>query len=391
MIKFVFTLSLLVLNLSLVAESIVDRFSLKTDFVIRPSFYASDSPFLVNRQNHLYIGKTMNADVQGLHFYDLQTKNKIFLTPPIREYFSKHPELLIAGTKALKSDHLPVYIADLLFYDEKSGKLGFFVEHNHYELPTKKTFFAVWDIPENQIEFIQELSSFPSEGFNGYSMVLPIGYDLNKETAYFTFATDQDLKNKTADDVSIQLFKYKNKNLEAVHTYNSKWFPYNNIAHFESGKILIQSYAEIHETIPPEGRIFDLNTNSFLQISIPVVSYGSVFSRDGKKIYLASGQTGELRVIDVDSGKVVQKTKLGTHGHSMGFWKENELVWVRNSGLHIYDAMTLKQKKTIPTSKYFKGNVNVSGSLFIPYSSVIIRNGFEGPGDAVGFLRLSPD
>ncbi|TGL60141.1 hypothetical protein EHQ58_06470 [Leptospira ognonensis] len=376
---------------SLFAESVLDRFSLTTDFVKRPSFYASDSPFLVNRDAHLYTGMTMNADVQGLYFYHLATKNQIFLTPPIREYFLKNPDLLIKGTLDIKSDHLPVYITDVLFYDEKIQKMGFYVEHRNYQLPIKKSYFAVWDMEENQIEFIQELSSYPSEGFEGYAMVLPIGFDNEKEAAYFTFALDKNMKDKTSDDVSIKLFRYQDGKLEVVHSYQSKWFPYNSIAHFVKGKILIQSYAEVHESIPPEGRIFDLVTNSFLQISVPVVSYGSVFSKDGSKIYLASGQTGELRVLDSSSGKILQKAKFGTHGHTMGFWKENELVWVRNSGLHIYDPLTLKQKKVIATSKYFKGNVNVAGSLVIPYSSVIVRNGFEGPGDAVGFLRLSPD
>ena len=75
----------------------------------------------------------------------------------------------------------------------------------------------------------------------------------------------------------------------------------------------------------------------------------------------------------------------------MGFWKENELIWVRNSGVHIYDAQTLKQKKLIPTSKYFKGHVNVAGSLVLTYQYLIIRNSFEGPGSAVGYLFLSPD
>ncbi len=377
--------------LGLGAESVLDRFSLTSDFAARPSFYASSSPTLVNRDAHLYIGKTINIDVQGLHFYNLNTKSKIFLSPPIREYFSKHPELLIPGTEGLKSDHMPVYISEILFYDEKIQKMGFYVEHSHFKLPTKKFYFAVWNLADNEIEFIQELSAYDTKGFNGYTMVLPIGFDEKSDSAYFTFALDQDLKNNSADDVSIQIFKYSGKSLTKIHSYNSKWFPYNNIANFGKGKVLIQSYAEIHESIPPEGIIYDLNTNVPLKISIPVVSYGSVFSKDGNKIYLASGQTGELRVIDSNSGNLIQKSKIGTHGHSMGFWKENELVWMRNSGLFVYDATTLKQKKTIPTSKYFKGNVNVAGSLIIPYSSVMIRNGFEGPGDAVGFLRLSPD
>lgn len=384
-------LLLFFLSFSLFAESVVDRFSLTTDFVKRPSFYASDSPFLVNRNAHLYIGMTMNADIQGLYFYHLDRKSQSFLTPPIREHFLKNPSLLIKGTLDLKLDHLPVYITDVLFYDEKMQKIGFYVEHRNYQLPIKKSYFAVWDMEDNQIEFMEELSSHPAEGFEGYAMVLPVGFDSAKEAAYFTFAIDKNMKDKTSDDVSIKLLRYMDGKLELIHSYQSKWFPYNSIAHFDKGKILIQSYAEVHESILPEGRIFDLGTNSFLQISVPVVSYGSVFSKDGTKIYLASGQTGEVRVLDSSSGKILQKAKFGTHGHTMGFWKENELVWVRNSGLHIYDPITLKQKKVIPTSKYFKGNVNVSGSLVIPYSSVVVRNGFEGPGDAVGFLRLSPE
>ncbi|MCZ8156778.1 MAG: hypothetical protein O9264_11695 [Leptospira sp.] len=378
-------------TLSLMGESVLDRFSLDTDFKIRPSFYATDSPFFVNRSKHIYIGKTMNSDVQGVHLYDTKSKTKTFLSPPIDDYFLKHPELLIQGTEKLKVERLPVYISDLLFYDEQIGKMGIFIEHNHYQLTGNKSFFAVWDLEKNEISFLKELRSDLLKDSPSYSIILPIGFDEKKDAAYFTFATDLDMKNKSASDVKIEVFRFVDDNLEVIQSYMSNRFPYHPVAHWEQGKILIQSYAEIHEAPSPNGRLIDISSGEGITVSVPVVPYGATFSKDGKLLYLASSQTGELSVLDANKGTQIKKLKLGTHGHTMGFWKENELIWVRNSGVHIYDAQTLKQKKLIPTSKYFKGHVNVAGSLVLPYQYLIIRNSFEGPGSAVGYLFLSPD
>lgn len=75
----------------------------------------------------------------------------------------------------------------------------------------------------------------------------------------------------------------------------------------------------------------------------------------------------------------------------MGFWKDGELVWVRNSGLHIYDPITLKQKTVIPTKKFYKKHVNVSGSTFLPFQKLLLRNILEDPaGGAANRILVSP-
>ena len=386
-----FPLIFTLLTFPILSETVTDRLSIVTDFKVRPSFYATESPFLVDRNALVYLGKTMNSDIVGIHLYEIKSKKKIFLTPPIREYFTKHSELLVPGALNFKDEPLSVYISDLLFLDRTTGKAGFHIEHSHFKLSEKKYFFAVWDINSNEIEFIKEIYTRNASNENSYSIAGNIGFDPHEEAGYFSYGIDANMKEKGVDDVNIRIFRYKNGSLDELHSYFTKWFPYNSIFHFEKGKILIQSYSEIHESPKPEGRIFDIKSSQFVQVSIPVVSYGAVFSKDGEKIYLTSAQTGEIQVLDTNTGKILKKGKLGTHGHTMGFWKESELLWVRNSGIHIYDPVTLKQKKVIPTSKFFKGHVNVSGSFVIPYDSVLVRNGFEGPDGAAGMLFLSPD
>ncbi|TGN17266.1 YncE family protein [Leptospira idonii] len=373
---------------SLFSQTLADSFSLKTDFQAKPSFYEESSPYLVNRGGYVYIGQTSQSDQTGIYFYNLKDKKKIFETVPIREYVSKHPSLLQEGAAGWKEDAFPFSLTNLLFYDVKEGQAGFIVEHSHFKLPNKKFYFFVWNLNANRIEFVEEIHEKKGSDKSSYAMALPIGFDTVSKQAYFAFAVDANMADKTANDVDVSVYKYSEGKLKKVYNYADGRFPYNIIYHESSGKVLLQTYVESYENNSPKGRLLDLNTLDSISVVIPTVPYGACFSKDGSRFYLASSDTGELQVYETNTGKSVKKVKLGTHGHSMGFWKENELVWVRNSGIHIYDVATLKQKKLIPTKNYYKGQINVSGSLVIPDFGILLRNGFEGPDGAAGFRLL---
>ncbi|GBF51715.1 hypothetical protein LPTSP4_32530 [Leptospira ryugenii] len=375
----------------IVSETLQDRFSLNSDFNIRPSQYMTESPFLVDRNRLLYIGKTINIDVPSLHFYEFATKSKLTFSPPIREYFLSHKELIFPGVEALKENYLPVYISEFLFFDREDGLLGMIVEQSHYKLPEKKFYFVVWNLEEKDIEHFQEIDTRKNSDYDRYAVALPIAYDEEAKTAYFAYGVDASLKNKEVKDVNTKVFSYSARNLTLLYSYISHRFPYHAAYHSGVKKILIQTYAESHQKPAPDGILLDLDSLVATVIPVPFVSYGTTFSKSGDRLYLCSAENGNLWVLDTKTGKTFQTAKLGTLGHSLGFWKEGELVWVRNSGVFVYDPITLKQKKVIPLTKYFKGQINVAGSLLIPYQGLLVRNGFEGPDGAAGHLLLTAD
>ncbi|WCL51165.1 hypothetical protein [Leptospira sp. GIMC2001] len=97
-----------------------------------------------------------------------------------------------------------------------------------------------------------------------------------------------------------------------------------------------------------------------------------------------------MRIYQADTGKVVTSKKIGSYGHGKGYLKDNEIAWIRNSGIHIYDDKTYKQKKIIPTKKYFpKGSVNVQGSTADPSFGILLRNSLSDLGE--DYKILQPD
>mgnify|MGYP001590467524 CR=1 FL=1 len=67
-----FPLIFTLLTFPILSETVTDRLSIVTDFKVRPSFYATESPFLVDRNALVYLGKTMNSDIVGIHLYEIK-------------------------------------------------------------------------------------------------------------------------------------------------------------------------------------------------------------------------------------------------------------------------------------------------------------------------------
>ncbi|EOQ95938.1 hypothetical protein LEP1GSC195_3766 [Leptospira wolbachii serovar Codice str. CDC] len=379
MIRLLFLyLSILLFGFSLSAQKIESEFSFATDFNVRPTFVEGDNPFFVNGGKWIYFGRTADFDEPGLYFYDTESKARIYRSVPLEAYYSTHATEFV-GQIEIKGKRLPLTIYEFLFYDETTHRAGFVIENKHKSVNTKRYFFMGWDLETNTIDVVEPIYEIAEDDKKSFAISSAIGYSQADNTGYFSFAIDADLKDDASDDVTAFIYKIQNQNLTKLKEYKSKFYPYTPEFHPESKQILIACYTEAFQKRNPVGYLFKIESNSFQEFSIPSTPYGISFSRDGKYLYMAAADTGEVRMYNTENLSDVKKAKWGTHGHKLGFWKEGELVWVRNSGLHIYDPISLKQKKVIPTKKFYKNQTNVSGSVFWPFHKLLLRNILEDP------------
>lgn len=358
------------------SQTIESEFSYATNFDNRPTYVEGSNPYFVNGGKWIYIGKTADFDEPGIYFYDTSTKEKIYKAIPLEAYYLSHTTDFLGQIES-KGKRLPLTVYEFLFYEETNNRAGFILENKAKSSKSKKYFFVGWDLSSNSIDVVEPIYEIPEEDKKSFAQSSYIGYSGKDQAAYFTFAVDADLKDDVSEDVTTYIYKIQNQNLTRLKEYKSKFYPYTPEFHSDSNQIVIAAYAEAFQNRNPIGYLFQLDSNLFQSFSIPSVPYGICFSKDGKTLYMAAADTGEVRVYNTTNLNEVKKTKWGTHGHKLGFWKEGELVWVRNSGLHIYDPKTLKQKKVIPTKKFYKNHVNVSGSSFVPFQKLLLRNILE--------------
>ncbi|TGM46599.1 hypothetical protein EHQ92_01360 [Leptospira biflexa] len=363
---------------SIFSQTIESEFSFATNFEVRPTFVEGSNPYFVNAGKWIYVGKTADFDEPGIYFYDTVSKQKIYKAIPLESYYQAHTADFL-GQIETKGKRLPLTVYEFLFYEEANGRAGFVLENKAKSSKAKKYFYVGWDLNSNSIDVVEPIYEIPEEDKKSFAQSSYIGYSAKDQSAYFTFAVDADLKDDESEDVSAYIYKIQNQNLTKLKEYRSKFYPYTPDFHPESNQIVIAAYAEAFQNRNPQGYLFQLDSNTFQSFSIPSVPYGICFSKDGKSLYMAAADTGEVRVYNTTNLSDVKKSKWGTHGHKLGFWKDGELVWVRNSGLHIYDPKTLKQKKVIPTKKFYKNHVNVSGSAFVPFQKLLLRNILEDP------------
>lgn len=373
-----FSFLILLFSFSLSAEKIESEFSFATDFNIRPTFVEGNNPFFVNGGKWIYLGRTADFDEPGLYFFDTKSKERIYRSVPLEAYYITHSTEFI-GQIETKGKRLPLTIYEFLFYDESTQRAGFVIENKHKSVNAKRYFFVGWDLSMNQIDVVEPIYEIAENNKKSFAQSSAVGYSQENNTGYFTFAVDADLKDDESEDVTAFIYKIQNQNLTKLKEYKSRFYPYTPEFHPDSKQIVIACYTEAFQKRNPTGYLYKLDSNEFQEFSIPSTPYGISFSKDGKYLYMAASDTGEVRMYNTGNLNEVKKSKWGTFGHKLGFWKDGELVWVRNSGLHIYDPITLKQKKVIPTKKFYKNHVNVSGSAFLPFQKLLLRNILEDP------------
>jgi hypothetical protein len=372
------------------SQKVLTEFSFNSDFQSRPTFYEESSPRFVNANRWIYIGKTADFDEAGIYFYDLSLKDRIFKPIPLEAYYLKNPTQFL-GEINPKTKKIPLTVYKFLFYEEDTNRAGFLVENRSSKKEGKRYYFFGWNLTTGELDTVEQIYEIPASDTKSFAQAYDVGYNKTNSSAFFIFSVEADLKEKETEDVTNLIFKVEGNSIKKEFEYKSKIYPYNPTLHEESGAIVVTAYAENYQKLNPMGFYYKINTKAMESFPIPSVPYGVCFSKDGSELFIASADTGEIRKYNTSNFSDVKKAKWGTHGHRLGFWKEGELVWARNSGLHIYDPKTLKQKKVIPTKKFYKNHVNVSGSEFLPFQMLLLRNGLEDPTGGAAIRILTAD
>lgn len=333
----------------------------------------------------LYLGRGNDPFKVNLFFVEIQTGNFFHYTPSVLEYFDTNKELLKPGSELNKNRKNSVYFEKLLYFDRKLNQAMFLVKNSASKyFVGSKTFLVVWDIQEDKLIDIQIIDETNTKS-SPMLFFKPLGLDSDSNFYYYTFQTIS--KEKDADIIA-EIFQYNSKKIESLHKFQTKVYPSHFLYDNKNQKILILEYSESYKKENPHAVSYDIKTKSAIRFPIPSVPYGDIYSQDGKRIFIASAETGEFKIYDSETGKVLSSKKVGTYGHAMGYWKDNEIAWIRNSGIHIYDDKTFKQKKVIPTRKYFpKGPVNVQGSMADPSFGILLRNSFSDKGEDYRILQ----
>lgn len=343
------------------------------------------SAVLMENKKILFLGKGADPFKINLFFVELQSGDFFTYTPSVLDYFDIHKDLLLPGSELNKNRKNSVYYEELLSFDRSLNQAIFLVKNSSYKY-TKgaKIFLIKWNIKEDKFIDIQTIYETTSKDtplvFNK-----PLGTDSEGNYYFYNF---QKLTKSKDSEIKAELFKYASNKIESLYTFQTKVYPSHFLYDRKNQKILILEYAEAYKKLNPQALSYDIASKTGIRFPIPSVPYGKVYSQDGKRIFITSAETGEFKVFDSMSGKVLNTKKLGTYGHAMGYWKDNEIAWIRNSGIHIYDDKSFKQKKVISTRKFFpKGSVNVQGSLADPSFGILLRNSFSDKGEDYRILQ----
>jgi YVTN family beta-propeller protein len=131
-----------------------------------------------------------------------------------------------------------------------------------------------------------------------------------------------------------------------------------------------------------------------------------LLSPDGRQLYVVCQASDELRVVDIESGKVVTVVPLGRAPRGITFSPDATQIYVTNSTddtVSVIDAATLKVTRTLPTGFEPAGIVTdrtgatlyVANRLSGDISVIDVKTGQETKrllaGRGASYLALSPD
>ena len=130
------------------------------------------------------------------------------------------------------------------------------------------------------------------------------------------------------------------------------------------------------------------------------------FSTDGRTLYVVCQDSDEVRVVDVDSGKVTHSVPVGHNPRGIALAPDGKLLYVSNAAsdsVSVINATTLQVVQTLPTGFEPSGLVTdrdgsflyVANRLSSDISVADLKTGTEikrlAAGQGASYLALSPD
>ena len=129
-------------------------------------------------------------------------------------------------------------------------------------------------------------------------------------------------------------------------------------------KVFVVEYDERNKRKPhgylssprAQGFIIDVARSKKVQFRVPVTTYGAIFTRDGRWLYISSHQLGRVYKINAATGKKVKSVYNGYGVYHLHFSKTERLLYAFSvKGVKVYDPHTLKLVKAYALSALFPG------------------------------------
>ncbi len=412
-------------------------FSIKSDFKSRPTFSKGTLHF-VDRGKMIYIGRSANWDKPYIYLYDLVRFRKIRKFVPIEKFFRKNTHLLVDGQLKKRRKYNSYYISKLFFYDRTQGLAGVEVRNNIKYGQEERYIFLYWDLRKNKIKKAIILSKAPSYTYytyiTGYDYIKKTCYitryepkiikkidednktdnddKKNDDDSYKkdddNDSHDDDSKNNDDSDhkdndsdsededdamfrtgpvdiVTVASRRKKKDNAIGVYAVTESGFkriariiPNNRISkirfNLKLNRIFIAEYTEKYMKRKAYGYLIHINSAKIKRMPVPSTPYGITFGPKGRRMYVASAETGYVWAINASTGRRIKKAYGWSRGHVMGFVKPGLLLWLRNASFVFFKTPSLKRVNYISTRKFYKGFCHIEGSL-IQSNRVILKNG----------------
>jgi hypothetical protein len=349
-----------------------------------PSFAGMQDPMPVDRGRLLYLGHGIWGEHGTFHFLELKTPEHRERTvdAPLAAFFEKSAEVFPNA----KGTGFPTYrVGGLLYYDEARGEAAL-------TLSEEKVLF--WDLGKNAISGFE---SFPRGPSTVWQSIMAVGYDPATGEGYVLLhegLTSEPppaepppgdrralrgpgiLRQRTVDHSRATVFALRDGKARRIASATTKGSLSRGPFFDEKGwRVLVPEYDELPlKGDEPRGHLFDLKSGAVSTIEIPVTAYGFAFSPDGRRVHVFSSQLGEVWTVDAKTGKRTARAKVGKLGFTLGFYREDTLLLLKNAGLLFLDPSTLTRRTFIESRKLFPGFSHFEGSAILPEGRVALKN-----------------
>ena len=199
--------------------------------------------------------------------------------------------------------------------------------------------------------------------------IKPLGVDLKGNN--IMFASVQADKKSGTQKIHLQRLTLASRKITWRYTFkmpNRKGSKLSGSPRTFTGpdlkKLLVVEYDERTKQRPhgylssprAQGFIIEVGSSKKVQFDTPVTTYGAIFTRDGRWLYISSHQLGMVYKINTITGKKVKSVHNGYGVYHLHFSKTERFLYAFSvKGVKVYRPMDLKLVKSYPLSALFPG------------------------------------
>jgi hypothetical protein len=386
-------ITIVILSIEASSLTLARKVTHKSDFSSKPTYYPTGKPFTVDRERHVYIGRSASyRNEYVVYLLSIPEMERSAIEVPLPSYFKNNRDLLIKGDLYDKpgSERYSFHLEKLLCYDTSSGKAAILVSNKIREgsLTRERYLVALWDLGQKRITAVHKLAekrySRDMDNYMSYNFIrVPRHpgtgtlYLVQNEAPVNRLMVDGRKKTKVSLQWKVKVLAVNDEGIVPIAGFTS--------GRHLSGKGYIDSagttlfLAEYYESFHKKkgaGYLVDLVKGDITRIAIPETTYGAAFGRRGSYLYLASSETGHLWQVNRETGSLVKKLFIGTRGHSLFLAQGDNLIWIRNNGFQFIRADSMQKGPFHSIKPFISGFSHTEGSFGFG-NFIFIRNQYE--------------